>query len=369
MVAAGLRWRQPFDTSGCEIDAEACSAILQLARALSREGEGLSRWLRIVLVGLALALPTTTDAQTLRASHQFPGDGIDFRDVAMRMFAREVAQARIGLDVKVYPGAQLMRPRAQWLAMGKGQLDLSVLPFHYGGLKQPALQLTFMPGIALSHAHAARLNDSVFLRRLQDQAEADGVVVLADLWVAGGLVSRGECVLEPEDLRGRTIRASNSHYERMATEMGAAVAEIAPAEITGALAAGLIDVATAASDTLVQLKLHEQAQCLTAPGDHPLLMIYEPIVIARSTYEQLSQSQRRVLQKVAAKVETWAAEASRAADRAMVETFERRGVRVVTLTAVQARRWRQLAIDTALADFRDAHPATGPLIDLALQVE
>lgn len=329
----------------------------------------LSRWLRLIFIGFALAVPTAASAETLRASHQFPGDGIDFRDVAMRMFAREVAQARIGIDVKVYPAAQLMRPRAQWVAMGKGQLDLSLMPFHYGGLKQPALQLTFMPGIALSHAHAARLNDSIFLRRIKDQAEADGVIVLADLWVAGGLVSRGECVVEPEDLRGRTIRASNRHYERMATEMGAAVAEMAPAEIAGALAAGLIDIATAASDTLVQLKLHEQAQCLTAPGDHPLLMIYEPIVIARSSYEQLSQTQRRVLQKAANKVEAWAADASRAADRAMVETFERRGVRVVTPTAEQAKRWRQLAIDTALADFRVAHPATGPLIDLALQVE
>ncbi len=345
------------------------SAILPLARSFSEKGVRLSRWLRLIFIGFALAVPTAASAETLRASHQFPGDGIDFRDVAMRMFAREVAQARIGIDVKVYPAAQLMRPRAQWVAMGKGQLDLSLMPFHYGGLKQPALQLTFMPGIALSHAHAARLNDSIFLRRIKDQAEADGVIVLADLWVAGGLVSRGECVVEPEDLRGRTIRASNRHYERMATEMGAAVAEMAPAEIAGALAAGLIDIATAASDTLVQLKLHEQAQCLTAPGDHPLLMIYEPIVIARSSYEQLSQTQRRVLQKAANKVEAWAADASRAADRAMVETFERRGVRVVTPTAEQAKRWRQLAIDTALADFRVAHPATGPLIDLALQVE
>jgi TRAP-type transport system periplasmic protein len=324
---------------------------------------------RILALVFALVLPGAAGAQTLKASHQFAGDGIDFRDVALRMFARELAQARVGLDLKIYPAGQLMRPRAQWPALGKGQIDVSLLPFHYGGLKQPALQLTFMPGIARSHAHAARLNDSTFLRRLQDQAEADGVVVLADIWVAGGLVSRGDCVLEPEDLRGRTVRASNRYYERLATEMGAAVAEMAPAEILGALAAGLIDVATATSDSLVQLHLYEQAQCLTAPGDHPFMMIYEPIVIARSTFEQLSQTQRRALQKVADKVEAWARDASRAVDRAMVETFEQRGVKVVSMSADQARRWRQLAIDTALAEFRAANPASGALIDLALQVE
>ena len=327
------------------------------------------RVVRVLALVLALAWSAAAGAQTLRASHQFPGDGIDFRDVAMRMFAREIAQARIGLDVKLYPASQLMRPRAQWSALGKGQLELSLLPFHYGALKQPLLQLTFMPGIALSHAHAARINESFFLRSLQDHAEDVGVVVLADIWVAGGIVSRGDCILEPEDLRGKTVRASNKYYERMATEMGAAVAEMAPVEISGSLAAGLIDVATATSDNLVQLKLYEQVQCLTAPGDHPPMMIYEPIVIAKATWEQLSQSQRRVLQKAADKVETWAADAARGADRAMVEIFERRGVRVVTMSADQAKRWRQLAIDTAIADFRKDNPETGPLIDLALKVD
>lgn len=368
MVAASPRCRQPFDTSLSEIDAGARSAILTHARSFQEERLS-RRVVRMVVLALALIVPGAAGAQTLKASHQFPGDGIDFRDVALRMLAREVAQARIGLDIKVYPGAQLMRPRAQWEALRKGQLDLSLLPLHYGALKQPALQLAFMPGIALSHAHAARLNDSVFLRRLQDHAEAEGVVVLADIWVAGGIVSRGDCILEPEDLRGKTIRASNRYYERMAREMGAAVAEMAPAEIAGSLAAGLIDVATATSDSLVQLRLQEQAQCLTAPGEHPFLMIYEPIVVARATYEQLSQSQKRALQKAADKIELWAHDAARAADRAMVEVFERRGVRVVGMSAEQSKRWRQLSVGTALAEFRKDNPATGPLIDLALQVD
>ena len=329
----------------------------------------MHRWLLAIGLVAAFLLPAPGQSETLRASHQFPGDGIDFRDVAMRMFAREVAQARIGLDVKVYPASQLMRPRAQWSALGKGQLELSVLPFHYGGLKQPALELTFMPGIATSHAQAARLNDSTFLSRLQEHARADGVVVLADLWVAGGIVSRGDCIVEPEDMRGKTIRGSNRYYERIATEMGAAAAELAPAEIADALATGLIDAATSTSDSLVKLGLYEQAQCLTAPGDHPLLMIYEPIVMARSVFEQLTPVQRRTVEKIAGRVEAWAAEASRAADRAMVETFERRGVRVVTLTADQAKRWKRLAVDTVLAEFRETYPGISPLIDLALQIE
>jgi TRAP-type C4-dicarboxylate transport system substrate-binding protein len=330
---------------------------------------GLIRLFRIAVAAFLLGFAPAAGAETLRASHQFAGDGIDFRDVALRMLAREVAQARIGLDVKVYPAAQLMGARAQWTALGKGQLDMALLPFYYGGLKQPALQLAFMPGIALSHAQAARLNDSVFLRQLQGMAEAAGVIVLADIWVAGGIVSSGDCIVEPEDLNGKTIRASNAHYEILARESGAATAELAPSEIAGALAAGLIDAATATTDNMVTLRLYEQAQCLTAPGDFPLLMLYEPIVISRAAFDSLSPTQRRTLQKIADRVEAWAAEASRAADRAMVETFEQRGVRVVTINAGQAVRWRRAAIDTALARFRETYPKDANLIDLALQVE
>jgi TRAP-type C4-dicarboxylate transport system substrate-binding protein len=330
---------------------------------------GLIRCLCIAVAALLLGFAPVAGAETLRASHQFAGDGIDFRDVALRMLAREVAQARIGIDVKVYPAAQLMGARAQWTALGKGQLDMALLPFHYGGLKQPALQLAFMPGIALSHAQAARLNESVFLRQLQGMAEAVGIIVLADVWVAGGIVSRGDCIVEPEDLNGRTIRGSNAHYEVLARESGAVTAELAPSEIAGALAAGLIDAATATTDNMVTLRLYEQAQCLTAPGEFPPLMLYEPIVISRAAFEALSPAQRRSLQKIADRVEAWAAEASRAADRAMVETFEQRGVRVVTLTAEQAARWRKAAIASALARFREAHPNDASLVDLALQVE
>ena len=80
-------------------------------------------------------------ATTLKLSHQFPGGTIDegdFRDRLCRMFAAEVGERTKGaLEVQVYPGSSLMKTNAQFSAMRKGALDMSLLPLAYAGGEVP----------------------------------------------------------------------------------------------------------------------------------------------------------------------------------------------------------------------------------------
>ena len=46
----------------------------------------------------------------------------------VQIIAKEMKKANVGVDVKVYPGKSLFKPKAQWNAMVKGQLDISA--FH-----------------------------------------------------------------------------------------------------------------------------------------------------------------------------------------------------------------------------------------------
>src|ERR1700744_3853845 len=69
-------------------------------------------------------------AGTLKISHQFPGgtptEG-DFRDRLCRRFAAEVEKRTNGaLKATVYPGSSLMKTNAQFSAMRKGALDMSL---------------------------------------------------------------------------------------------------------------------------------------------------------------------------------------------------------------------------------------------------
>ncbi len=59
-------------------------------------------------------------AEKLKASHQWPGGKGDVRDEMVQIIAREVGKANVGLDIKVYPGKSLYKPREQWGAMVKG---------------------------------------------------------------------------------------------------------------------------------------------------------------------------------------------------------------------------------------------------------
>ena len=70
-------------------------------------------------------------AQTLKISHQFPGGTIDqgdFRDRLVRMFAGEVEKRTKGRWFAIYPGSSLMKTNAQFSAMRKGALDMSLVP-------------------------------------------------------------------------------------------------------------------------------------------------------------------------------------------------------------------------------------------------
>src|SRR5258708_14759641 len=85
---------------------------------------------RRVLFGsmVCLAIGGPAGAESLRASHQFPGGKGDARDEMVQIIAREARAANVGLDVQVYPGASLFKPTEQCGALVSGPLDITSIP-------------------------------------------------------------------------------------------------------------------------------------------------------------------------------------------------------------------------------------------------
>ncbi len=328
---------------------------------------GLAAWLRLIgilALSSVLAIGPAT-AEVLHASHQWPVGAGDFRDQALRLLAREVAQAKVDLEIKVSGAAKLFKPREQWTALQKGQLDIALLPLAYGSMRDPSLMATFMPGVVWSHEQAVRLDNAPFMQVIKTIAEADGVVLLSNVWVAGGIVSRGGCVREPKDLAGRAVRVAGRFYEMMAVAPRATPAELAPPDLYGALQTGLIEAVIGSSDSLVQLKLYEQAQCLTAPGNNAMWFLYEPIVMAKDSFERLNEAQQKAILAAGVKAGAFATEASKAADQLMIDTYKRNGVEVAFMSAEEVEAWRQLAVSSAHEAFKREVPAGAVLLDLA----
>ena len=328
---------------------------------------GLSLLLTTTLLAMS-AVANSADRE-LKASHQWPGGKGDIRDEMVQMIAQDVNNANIGLKIKVYPGKSLYKPKEQWGAIAKGRLDITAFPLSYAGGRHPEFNLTLMPGLVKNHDHARRLNDSAFMARIKQIMDDAGVIVLADTWLAGGFVSKKNCILNPEDAKGQTFRAAGKAFNQMLAGAGASITSMPSSEIYSGLQTGVLDGANTSSASLVSYRIYEQVKCLTAPGDNALWVMYEPILMSKKTFNSLTKAQQDLILKSAKKAEEFAYDGAIKADIKLVETYKQAGVKVVTMTAEQAAAWRAIADETSYKKFSEEVKGGRELLDMALSVK
>jgi TRAP-type C4-dicarboxylate transport system substrate-binding protein len=323
----------------------------------------------VTLSGVLASAIGTAQAIELKASHQWPGGKGDIRDEMVQMIARHMQEKSTGVEIKVYPGKSLFKPKEQWGAMTKGRLDITAFPLSYAGGRHPEFNLTLMPGLVKNHDHALRLNDSPFMQRIKKIMDEAGVMVLADTWLAGGFVSKDKCVLEPEDVKGQRFRAAGKAFNQMLAAAGATITSMPSSEIYSGLQTGVLDGANTSSSSLVSYRIYEQVKCLTTPGDHALWVMYEPILMAKSSFEKLTPEQQAELLKAGEAAEKYASEQSKVADQKLVEAYKKAGVKVVEMNDEQVAMWRKIADESSYKAFADDVAGGRELLDQALAVE
>ena len=308
-------------------------------------------------------------AATLKASHQWPGGKGDVRDEMVQIMAKEIAAANVDLEIKIYPGKSLFKPKEQWGAMVKGQLDISAFPLDYASGRHPQFSSTLMPGLVKNHAHAQRLNSSPFMADIKKIINDSGVVVLADAWLAGGFASKKNCILGPETIKGQVTRAAGPAFEQMLAGAGASISSMSSAAIYQAMQTGVLDAANTSSGSFVSYRIYEQATCLTAPGDYALWFMYEPILMSKKSWDKLNKAQQDALMAAGKKAEIYMVGEAAGLDDKMVDVFKKAGVKVVTMNAEQAAAWKAIAQETSYKNFSENVPGGKELIEKALAVD
>src|SRR5256885_16985099 len=103
----------------------------------------------LALASSGLAAGAFAQAGAMKISHHFPGGTAtegDFRDRLCRRFAALIQERSKGaMTADIYPGSSLMKTNAQFSAMRKGALDMSLIPISYAGGDLPELNLGLMP--------------------------------------------------------------------------------------------------------------------------------------------------------------------------------------------------------------------------------
>jgi TRAP-type C4-dicarboxylate transport system substrate-binding protein len=322
-------------------------------------------------VGLGgVLLSSAALAQTqLKASHQWPGGKGDVRDEMVQIIAREVAAANVDLEVRIYPAASLFKPTQQWDAMVDGQLDISAFPLDYASGKHPQFSATLMPGLVKNHDHAKRLNDSAFMDDIKKIVDEAGIMVLSDAWLAGGFASKEGCILQPEDAQGQVMRAAGPAFEQMLAAAGASINSMPSSEVYTGLQTGVLDAVNTSSGSFVSYRIYEQVECLTPPGEFALWFMYEPILMSKASFEELTPEQQQALLDAGQKAEDYFFEAAKGLDQELVTAFEQAGVEVQAMDQQQYDAWLDLAKGSSYKIFAEEVPGGDQLIEKALAVE
>ncbi|SLN65028.1 2,3-diketo-L-gulonate-binding periplasmic protein YiaO precursor [Roseovarius albus] len=327
-----------------------------------------TKLLTTVATVASMGLASMVNATELRLSHQWSNK--DIRHQVAQMVADEVAAADVDLNIKIFGSKSLFKPREQYRPLSRGQLDMTVLPLSYAGGQQPAFNLTLMPGLVKNHDHAARLSNSPYMQALEEKMAEDDVMVLVHGYLAGGFVGKDNCITKPEDVAGLQTRAAGKAFEQMLAGADASITSMASSEIYNAMQTGILNAANTSSSSFVSYRIYEQAACYTpATEDVALWFMYQPLLMNKSTFDDLTAEQQEALLGAAANAEAFYLEEAKKQDAASVEVFEKAGVEIAEMSPEDFAAWRALAQETSYKQFVTDVPDGQALLDMALSVE
>ena len=330
--------------------------------------DAMRAMLRAAVAGLALCtLPSLAEAAELSLSHQYATS--DVRHQVAQALADELADADVGVDLRIHPASSLLAPEAQYDALRAGRLDMAVMPLAYAAREHPAFGLTILPGIVRNHAHAARVVGSDFMRAIEAELAEDGLMVLVHGFLAQGVAARGECMTAPEKARGKRVRAAaGGVLADTLAAAGATVVQVPTGQVYEALQEGTIDAASSSTSVLAANRLYEQVACYTPPGEAAPSVVYQPVLMRRAAYEALTSEQRAALDGARVDAATLYREEAERQDKLSTEAFRKAGVAIREMLPEEFEAWRSLARRSA-ARMIEERKGDASLVDLAFAVE
>jgi TRAP-type C4-dicarboxylate transport system substrate-binding protein len=325
-------------------------------------------------IGMAFgAAPAWAETTTIKISHQFPGGTIDkgdFRDRLVRMFAAEVEKrTKGGVKFEIYPGSSLMKTNAQFSAMRKGALDMSLVPLSYAGGEVPETNIGLMPGLVTSYDQGAAWKNAAVGKELTKILNDKGVVMVSWIWQAGGMASRGKPIVEPEDAKGMKVRGGSREMDLILKEAGAAVVTLPSNEIYAGMQTGAMDAALTSSTSLISFRLEEVSKALTTGRGKSYWFMLEPLMMSKAAFDRLSKEQQAVILQVGAEMEAFALKAAKEDDEEVAKVFAKTGAKTVDLSDATVKKWQDIARRTAWKDFAAKNANTAKLLQLAEQVK
>jgi len=314
---------------------------------------------------------TDAFAQTggLKISHQFPSGTLtegDFRDRLCRRFAAEIDKRTSGaLKASVYPGSSLMKTNAQFSAMRKGALDMSLVPLSYAGGAVPETNAGLMPALVPSYEQGAAWKAAEAGKLLSKVLDAKGVMIVSWVWQAGGVASRARPLVTPDDAKGLKVRGGSREMDMMLKQAGASVITLPSNEIYAAMQTGAMDAAMTSSTSFISFKLEELAKHLTSGRQRTYWFMLEPLMISKEVFNRLPKAHQEVIMAFGPEMEVFARDAAKADDQLAASVYAKAGAKVYDMDEATLNKCQAIARETAWKDFGEKNESCAAILKAA----
>ena len=309
------------------------------------------------------------EARILKISHQFPGGTAeqgDFRDRLVRRFAADVqARTKGSLAFEIYPGSSLMKTVAQFSAVRRGALDISLYPLAYAGGEVPEVNVGLMPCLTTSYEQGMAWKKNAIGRELAAVLDKRGVRILTWIWQGGGIASRAGAVVQPDDVKGLKARGASRDMDLMLKAAGAIISSVTSDETYAAMQTGSLDAVVTSSTSLISFRLEEIAKNVTTARQGSFWFMLEPLLMSKVVFDSLSPEQQQAIAEAGEAQEAFALERAKADDAAMADIYAKAGVGVHDMSPQSIAAWKVIAQDSAWKDFAARSASCANMLKLA----
>ncbi len=335
----------------------------QLTWKMALVGIVSSLWLAGYLFPLAVQ---AKDEAVLKFSHQWVQG--DIRDNWARSFISKVEKRAKGVKIELYAGSVLFKPQAQFDALRKGAIDLSIMPLGYMSGTYPVLTITDLPGVVSNPEQGLRFSHAEVGKRIEGISEAAGMKIVSWGWLPTSIGSKPRPIHLPSDVKGLKMRAAVKPIEMTFQAAGAAITTMPPGEVYMVLQTGALDAFFTTDSSFLSFRLYDVMKYLTLGKQNGLINGNFCIVMRPDTFKKLNPEQQKVVIEAGEEVEKEFLQEAKKISEEFERTFKEKGVQVSEMTEKEHAAWVELGKESAWKWFREQVKGGNEMLDLALKV-
>jgi TRAP-type transport system periplasmic protein len=258
-----------------------------------------------------------------------------------------------------------MKTVAQFSALRKGALDLSLYPLAYAGGEVQELNIGLMPCLTTSYDQGLAWRKAEIGAALTDSLDKKGVKIITWIWQAGGVASRAGKVVNPDDVKGLKIRGGSREMDLMLKAAGGIISSVPSNEIYAAMQTGSLDAAVTSSTSLISFRLEEISKNVTSGVKGSFWFMLEPLIMSKEIFDGLPADQQKIITQVGEELEKFGLEEAKKDDVELAKVYEKAGAKVSDFSPAALDKWRSIAEQTAWKDFANRNADCARLLKLA----